>query len=267
MRRIFILTIALFAIITKPYAQTRTIYGRVISDELKPILGIHVINQDTMFLAKTDTSGKFKVNIPKDMQTLIFNWIGFESATVKLNDHCDTVGVILFKQATYARQTAANIDRARLARFKQLPSLYQTAYQKGLFSKSSPCYTRDFEPWKTKLEKLQKDNEQKLRHIEQTFEKLKVGDTVIIPYDAPYAADANGITHLRPLSALNPNDHFDCEIKGVILNKNKKDKGYNLVYKVINCDACKTLGRYDDKDMKVGEVFTHDMRSYKIVEK
>jgi hypothetical protein len=267
MRRIFILTIALFAIITKLNAQTRTIYGRVISDELQPIAGIHVINQDTMFLDKTDATGKFKVSMHKDMQVLIFNWIGFESATVKLNDHCDTVDVILFAQGTYDRKTAADIDRIRLARFKQLPLLYQAAYQKGIFSKSSPCYTREFEPWKAKLEKLQKDNEQKLRHIELTFEKFKVGDTVIIPYDAPYAADANGITHLRPLSALNPNEHFDCEIKGIIISKNKKDKGYNLVYKVINCDACKTLGRYDDKDMKVGEVFTHDMRSYKIVEK
>ncbi|MES2426782.1 MAG: carboxypeptidase-like regulatory domain-containing protein [Bacteroidota bacterium] len=266
MRRIFILTIALLTLITKLNAQTRTIYGRVISDELQPIAGIHVINQDTMFLTKTDTSGKFKVSIPKDMQTLIFNWIGFESATVKLNDNCDTVDVILFKQGTYDRQTAAGIDRARLARFKQLPSLYLTAYQKGLFTKPSPCYTREFEPWKAKLEQIQKGSEKKLKQIALTFEKLKIGDTVRIPYGAPYDADKNGKTHLQPFSAFNANKSFDCEIKGVIIDKNKKNRGYNLVYRVISCDDCKTPGQYDDKDMKVGEIFTHNMRNYKILE-
>ena len=46
------------------------------------------------------------------------------------------------------------INRLRLKEFKQLPELYLQAYNKGLFGKSTVCYSRQFEPDKPILDSI-----------------------------------------------------------------------------------------------------------------
>jgi hypothetical protein len=65
-------------------------------------------------------------------------------------------------------------------------------------------------------------------------------------------------------SAFTDYSNYDCIIIGVVVGKNKKHRGYNLVYKVINCDKCRTESIYKNKTMKLTEVFEHNMRKFKL---
>jgi hypothetical protein len=75
--------------------QTRTIIGRVISEDLEPLPEVIIQNIDTVLLGKTNIDGRFKINIPKETERLIFDWIGLEWTDIKLKKDCDTTEVII----------------------------------------------------------------------------------------------------------------------------------------------------------------------------
>jgi hypothetical protein len=59
---------------------------------------------------------------------------------------------------------------------------------------------------------------------------------------------------------------FECIIKGIITEKNKRNGGYNLVYKVVNYNDC----HYDNivldgKELKDGELIEYNMKYFKIL--
>jgi|SRR5690554_805615 len=126
------------------FCQTRTISGRILSEDLEelPVVGIHQI--DTTLIGKTDINGHFSIEIPSDTDSLILTFIGFEWTTIKLQANCDTLEVVMMYDVIYDFISARKIDRLRKKRFEKLPVIHQQAYEKGLFKTESPCYTQVF---------------------------------------------------------------------------------------------------------------------------
>jgi len=262
-----IFTAVLLFIGSQLNAQTRTIYGRVIiDDDLLPIPGVRIQTPDKLIVGNTDNDGKFKISIPQNTQTLLLNWIGLEQATIKLNNNCDTVEIVMMTSGTYDFMSSSEVDRLRLKWFNKLPALYLQAYNKGLFAKQSSCYSREFEPAKTRLDEYEKERIKKEKEIKLKFKRLNIGDTIKIPFGAQYRYDGTDRTTLTVWSASTNERNFDGVLKCVIIDKNKHKRGYNLVCKVVDASMFKSPSVYRDRVMKVGEVFTYNMKYFKILD-
>ncbi len=259
---IFIATLLLFDTIL--CGQTRTIRGRVISQDLEPLPDVHIQNKDTILFGRTDLNGRFKIEVPQQIQILFFTWVGFERTKIKLQKKCDTLEIIMLYAGTYDFMSPKKIDRQRLKQFNKLPELHLQAYNKGLFSKEITCYSNEFEPDKLYFDEVKRQMIKKEAELKQIFEKVNIGDTIKIPFKEQSRHDGTDSATLFSYSAFTDYITYDCIIKGVVVGKNKKHKGYNLVYRVINCDKCKPSNIYKGKTMKSDEIFKHDMRHRKV---
>ena len=259
---IFIATLLLFD--TSLCGQTRTILGRVISQDLEPLPDVHIQNKDTILFGKTDINGRFKIEIPQQTQTLFLSWVGLERTNIKLKTDCDTLEIIMLYAANYDFMSPKKIDRQRLKQFNKLPELHLQAYDRGLFSKKAICYSNEFEPDKPYFDDVKRQIVKKEAELKQIFEKVNIGDTIKIPFKEQSRHDGTDSATLFSYSAFTDYISYDCIIKGVVVGKNIKHKGYNLVYRVINCDKCKPSNIYKGGTMKADEIFKHDMRHRKV---
>lgn len=264
MKLISIFIIALFFLVTSLHAQTRTILGRVVSEGLEPLLYVLIQGNDTTLFGKTDSSGRFKIEIPRQTQTLRLNDIGFEETVIKLKNDCDTLEIVMLYAWTHDFESPKQIDRHRLKQFNKLPELHSRAYEKGLFSKQAICYSNEFKPDRPYFDEVKRQMEKKEAELKQIFEKVNVGDTIKIPFNEQSRQDGTDSAALFSYSAFTDYTAYDCMIKGIVVGKNKKHKGYNLVYRVIDCDMCKPSNIYKGKTMKIDEVFEYNMRKYKL---
>ena len=61
-------------------------------------------------------------------------------------------------------------------------------------------------------------------------------------------------------------EEFDCVIEGILDDKNKRNKGYNIVYKVTATDSCNYDSIiYNGQNMVVGKLFEHNMKYFKVL--
>jgi len=249
--------------------QTRIITGRVVSEDLEALPYVNIKNSEKLLLAKTDLEGRFKISIQQETDKLIFSWIGMELAEIKLHDKCDTVEVVMMYDGTYDFMTLRKVDRLRKKKFDNLPSLHSDAVKNGLFKNNNICYERVFkayEPAKPVLDSLSKAYKSKRKQIKVAFKGLDLGDTIRIPFSGSWRYDGTARTTLHLYSNSVDGEDFDCIIRGVITDKNKRKGGYNLVCKVIDCKDC----HYDNivlrgTELKVGETFEFNMKYYKIL--
>jgi hypothetical protein len=269
MRIASILILIILFIDTSLNGQTRTITGRVVSEDLEALPDVNIQNSEKLPLAKTDLEGRFKVSILQETDKLIFSWIGMELTEIKLHDKCDTVEVVMMYDGTYDFMTLKKVDRLRKKRFDNLPSLHSDAVKNGLFKNSNICYERVFKaykPAKPVLDSLSKVYKLKRKQNKVIFKGLDLGDTIRIPYSGSWRYDGTDRTTLHLYSNGVNGEDFDCIIKGVIADKNKRKGRYNLVYRVIDCKDC----HYDNivlngAELKVGETFEFNMKYYKIL--
>ena len=264
---IFFLT-ALTFLTFRLYGQTRTIVGRVLSEDLETLPGVRIQVSDTLLVGETDIEGRFKIKISQDTDKLIFSFVGMERATIQINSACDIIEVVMMYDGTYDFMSFKKVDRLRLKRFKKLPELHLKSYQKGVFSKQTACFLREFEsnkPTNDEIAKWKTERTEIDKRTKLTFEKLKIGDIIKIPYSGQFRYDGTDRTSLFVYSCLVDKPNYDCTIEGKIIGKNKIKKGYNLVYRVTNCDLCKSPSIYYGRTMKIGEVFEHNMRYFKIL--
>lgn len=246
--------------------QTRTIIGRVISEDLEALPEVNIQNIDTLLLGKTDIDGRFKINIPQKTDKILFSWIGMEWTEIKLQNDCDTLEVVMMYDAIYDFMSSKKSDRLRKKRFNELPKHHSDAVKKGLFKNYDICYERFFKPYKPALDSINKELKSKRKQIKETYKALLIGDTIRIPYSGDWRYDGTDRTTLHSYSYVVDGDNFDCIIKGIITEKNKRKGGYNIVYRVIDCKDC----RFDNivlnkKELKVGELIEYNMRYLKIL--
>ncbi len=249
--------------------QTRTITGRVISEDFEPIPMLEVQNSDTVHLGKTDMDGCFTISIPLETDRLLFSYIGMEWTEIKLRKDCDTIEVVMMYDGTYDFMTLRKVDRLRKKRFDNLPSLHSDAVKRGLFNSNTICYERVFkayEPAKPSLDSLKKKYKSERKHLKNAFKGLADGDTITIPYSGDWRYDGTNRTTLHSYSNRVDGENFDCIIKGVIIDKNKLKGGYNLLYRVLDCSDC----HYENivlngLELKGGELIEYNMKYFKIL--
>lgn len=265
MKLSIVLIIGLLAFNNNLVGQSRLLQGRVISKHLETLPGVRIQNGDTTIFGETDLDGRFKIKLPPKTQTIVLRGVGLEQTTITLNDSCDTVEVVMILAGTYDFMSSNKIDRLRLKEFKQLPELYRQAYNKGLFTKSTVCYSRQFEPKKPILDSIRKEMIKQQKQNKTIFDSLKVGDKVRIPFSTEYNSDGTHRTTLIVYSMFAYKSKYDCIIEAVITDKNNNNNGYNLVCKITSDNLCKPESVYNGKTMKIGEVFVHNMKYFKVL--
>ncbi|MBB6612744.1 hypothetical protein H7F15_17010 [Pontibacter sp. Tf4] len=144
----------LLFVCVKVYGQTRTITGRLITENLETLPEVRIHNSDTVVLGTTDKEGRFEIEIAPTTEDLLIGWIGMEWKTIQLPAHCNQLDIILMYHGHYDFMSVGRIDRLRKKRFEKLPGLHLTAYKKGLFTTKQPCYGQEFVPIKNRLKEI-----------------------------------------------------------------------------------------------------------------
>jgi hypothetical protein len=118
---------------------SKTLTGRILSEELEGLAMSSIYAQDDTVIGKTDMAGYFKIDVPISDNKIVFKGLGMEWATVNLSGECANLEVILLYRPTYCFMSPRRANRKRFKRFKHLPQLQQQAYEKGLFKSPAPC--------------------------------------------------------------------------------------------------------------------------------
>ena len=227
---------------------------------------VKIFVEDTLLLGETDLGGYFEVSIPEESKKLNFGWLGYEWATVSVTDSCEYLEVILMPNVLYHYKSNRKIDRLRKQEFDKLPELHKKAVDKGLFKNDKPCYKREFIPERPQREEIGKQLRAERKAIRKFFRELAIGDTISIPYSGSYRHDGTDRTTLSVFSYVVDGNDFDCIIEGVIVDKNRRNSGFNVVYRVTDTKWCKYDSIvYEGKNMLVGEEFSHNVKYFKVI--
>lgn len=154
MRITAILLFVFFLVTGNVSGQTRTINGKVIDDQLRPIIGARINNADTTLLTTSDNNGNFSLDIPANTKSLIVNGIGFEWKLLDLTNECSYLEIIMLNSGSYDFMSARKVDRLRKKYFDTLPKLHQAAYDKGVFKVTKPCYEDKFISERQRLKEI-----------------------------------------------------------------------------------------------------------------
>ncbi len=265
MKLSIILILALLLLNNNLVGQSRLLQGRVISNDLEILPGVRIETGDTTIFGVTDLEGRFEIELPQKTQTIELRGIGLESASIILNESCDTVEVIMILAGTYDFMSSNKIDRLQLKEFKQLPSLYIQAHNKGYFTKGTVCYSRQFEPKKPILDSIRKEMIKLQKRNKIAFNNIEVGDKVRIPFNTAYNSDGKHRTTLNVFSVSANKSKYDCIIEVVITDKNRDNNGYNIICKITSDILCKPESIYNGKKMETGEVFVYNMKYFKVL--
>lgn len=119
--------------------ETKTITGRIISEDLELLPKAMVYNMDTTVLDSTDLDGYFKIEVPVETNELLLGFIGMEWTSVQIEDDCQNLEMIIMTDVIYDFIPIKRINRKRHKRFKRLPKKHREAYEQGIFKSSDPC--------------------------------------------------------------------------------------------------------------------------------
>ena len=127
--------------------QTRIFHGIVITEDLEYLPYVDIQINDSKTFGKTDTSGRFRVEVPEKTEKVIFSFVGFEPTIINLKNSCDTFEIIMINSGSNDFISPKKVNKLLLKRFKKLPELHLLAYNKGIFLTKSACYEQDFQKW------------------------------------------------------------------------------------------------------------------------
>jgi hypothetical protein len=240
--------------------QTRTIIGRVITEDLEPKPMQYISNSDNVHLGKTDMDGRFKISIPLEIDRLIFNDVGMERTEIKLRKDCDTVEVIMLNYAIYDFISSRKIDRLRKKIFDNLPNLHSNAVENGLFKNNNTCYERFFKADKPVLDSISKVSKKEGKANKNNFKDLKIGDVVKIPFGLD-SSKKRISTHYSPCENCTKED-YDYIIEGEILDK--YGRKLTLEIKITEMPNYETL-EYRGKDLRIGSNFKYEMKYFEVI--
>lgn len=240
--------------------QTRTILGRVISEDLEPLPGLNIENSEKVLLGKTDMDGKFKISIPQETDSLLFRYVGMEWTDISLKKDCDTIEIVLMYDVIYDFMTSRKIDRLRKKRFDNLSSIHSDAVKNGLFENNNICYDRDFEANKPDLDRISRELEEFGKTNKNDFKDLSIGDIVKIPFGLD-TSEKRISTHYSPCKNCTDKD-YDYVIKGKIINKHRRK--LTLEIKITEMQPYDSL-EYREKILNVGSDFKYEMKYFEVI--
>ena len=242
--------ISFFFCIFSAFGQ-RTLSGKTIDQFLESAIGITIFDKDTTKIGQSDLNGYFQIKLPKETDTLIFAGVGYEWATISVPKVCENLELVLCMASTYDFMSPKKVDKLREKEFEKLPELHSQAFQKGLFKTKEPCGIQTFEPNFPDLEEIRRQDKLRKKEIKTKFKELNIGDTVKAPTQT-WSAYTNGTD-------------FGCLITGMVIEKNKKKGGYNLIIKVTDNLCVKDKATYNGNPVKIGDSITHNMKYFKII--
>jgi hypothetical protein len=240
--------------------QTRTIIGRVISEDLEPLPGLYIENSEYVLLGKTEMDGRFKISIPQETDSLLFRYVGMEWTGIRLKKDCDNVEVVIMYDAIYDFMTSSKIDRLRKKRFDNLPKLHSNAVENGLFKNNNTCYERFFKADKSALDSISKVLKKKGKENKNNFKDLKIRDVVKIPFGLDSSKKSIS-THYSPCENCTEED-YDYVIEGEILKKYRRK--LTLEIKITEMPNYETL-EYRRKDLRIGCNFKYEMKYFEVI--
>jgi len=246
-------------------AQKRTIQGRIISHELESLSHVYIFQNDTIELGRTDQYGKFSIDISSDVIRLAS--VGFETAVIALKPDCDYVELVLMPNWHIDFASPRQVDKFRRKEFDKIPDLHSLAFANGIFRKKEVCYTREFRPDKPVLDSITKVIKARYFELKNVFKVISIGDTIGIPFAQSFNYDAERRTALNGYSAYGSVPPNHCRVEAVVVSKNKKNGGLNLVYRVLNVGTCGANCKYGDQPMREGIMFDVNMKYYMIMSK
>jgi len=119
--------------------RARIITGTIISENLDIIGGARIQSKDRILLGTTDINGKFTIELPTEVDTLIIGSIGMERKSIKVPINCSNLEIILMYNVTYDFMSARKIKRDKIKREKKLPEIRRKAFQMTIFKSERPC--------------------------------------------------------------------------------------------------------------------------------
>ena len=125
-----------------------SISGKVIDEQFREFIAVTIVIDDKV-VGQTDFDGKFKIDIDKNTEKIVFQFIGMKDLTVWLKKDCNNIEIIFPNDGTcFLGSSAQKVNRIRKRNFEKRKKLYKTAYEKGLFSSETLCGKIIFEPYK-----------------------------------------------------------------------------------------------------------------------
>jgi hypothetical protein len=119
--------------------QTRTITGTVISEDLDIITGARIQNKDRVLIGTTDINGKFIIEVPTEVDTLMIGSIGMKWKSIKVPINCSNLEIILMCNVIYDFMSERKIKLDIIKREKKLPEIRRKAFQMKIFKTEQPC--------------------------------------------------------------------------------------------------------------------------------
>lgn len=134
---------------TEETTKGRSIKGKVLDDNLEPIMDVIIKINDSIKVGKTGVDGTFEITTSIPINQLYFESIGWEDAKISLSNDCNNIELIMQSWNTYCFLPLDKINKRRKKEFNKLPKYHKQAYQQGLFLSPEPCYIREFieEKW------------------------------------------------------------------------------------------------------------------------
>ncbi len=240
--------------------QNNIIHGRVLSEDLEPLPGLHINNSDTVLLGKTDIDGRFKISIPKEVDSLLLSALNMEWTQIKLKKDCESVEIIIMYLGLYHYKSSNKIDRFRKKRFDKLVELHSNAVQEGFFEKKELCYERDFEPIKPDLDRIRKDLNALKKEKVNEFKDLQIGETVKIPLG--FDSSGKRVNTYYSICGYCTEDDYDYVIEGEIVNKYRKNLTLEIkVLRMLPHDFIE----YEEKTLKINSTFNYQMKYFDVI--
>lgn len=119
--------------------QTRTITGTVISEDLDIITGARIQNKDRVLIGTTDINGKFIIEVPTEVDTLMIGSIGMKWKSIKVPINCSNLEIILMWNVIYDFMSERKIKLDIIKREKKLPEIRRKAFQMKIFKTKQLC--------------------------------------------------------------------------------------------------------------------------------
>lgn len=126
--------------------ETKTIKGRIISENLELLPGAKIYDMDTTVIGSTDLDGYFEIQVPVETNELLLGFIAMEWTTIKINN-CQNLEMIIMSDVIYDFISIKKINRKRHKRFKNLSKKHLQAYERGIFKSKVPCISYVFKKY------------------------------------------------------------------------------------------------------------------------
>ena len=242
------------------YGQTRTVQGRVLSEELEPLPGLEIRNSNDFILGKADMTGHFKINIDQQTDSLFLSFIAMEQAKIRISDECDLIELIIMDHVLYHEISSKKIDRLRRRRFEDLSKKHIQAVDQGLFTNNQICYERTFVPAKPQLDRIKNELEELDKETLNHFKELEVGDILKIPLG--FDSSGKSVNTYYSICGDCTEEDYDFIIEAELIDKRKKH--LNLELKILDMGS-HDLIEYEGKTLKIGDTFKYQMKYFEVI--